>query len=342
MQEYHESVVDGHQGAFKLYKRLREDFYWLGMRKEISNFIRTCSSCQRNKMLSAKMKQPMRITDTPEKAFEKVQMDIVGPLPITGKGNKYLLTLQDNLTKYSDAIPLPTIDSISVAVALAEQFISRFGCPRVIHTDQGSNFVSAIMKNFCKIFKIQRITSTAFHPQSLGSLERAHRVFIDYLKHYCVKTDWDGWIRFGIFSYNTSVHEATGFTPHELVFGRKATFPSEFAKQEVPRTFVQYLDQLFTTITTTQTTAAANLEQAKEKSKFYYDKNVNPRKFNVNDDVYLLREPKTSKFDSNWTGPYKIIRMHDDLTIEIAITAQRSKIVHANKLKLAYIRLDPS
>lgn len=82
----HESVVGGHQGAFQLYKRLREDFYWLGMRKEISNLIRTCSNCQRNKMLSAKTKQPMRITDTPERAFEKVQMDIVGPLPITGKG----------------------------------------------------------------------------------------------------------------------------------------------------------------------------------------------------------------------------------------------------------------
>ena len=155
-------------------------------------------------MLSAKTKQPMRITDTPEIAFEKVQMDIVGPLPITKKGNRYLLTLQDNLTKYSDAIPLATIDSITVALALAEQFVSRFGCPRVIHTDQGSNFVSAIMKNF-------------------------------------------------------SVHEATNFTPHELVFGRKATFPSEFAKQEVPRTFIQYLDQLLTTITTTQATAAANL-----------------------------------------------------------------------------------
>ena len=150
IQEYHESVVGGHQGAFKLYKRLREDIYWLGMRKEISNFVRTCSSCQRNKMLSAKTKQPMRITDTPERVFEKVQMNIVGPLPITGKGNKYLLTLQDNLIKYSDAISLPTIDSISVAIA--EHFISRFGYPRVIHTDQGSNFVSAIMKNFYKIF----------------------------------------------------------------------------------------------------------------------------------------------------------------------------------------------
>ena len=100
----------------------------------------------------------MRITDTPQRAFEKLQMDIVGPLPVTKKGNRYLLTLQDNLTKYSDAIPLATMDSIAVALTLAEQFVSQFGCPRVIQTDQGSNFVSKVMSNICKIFKIQRIT----------------------------------------------------------------------------------------------------------------------------------------------------------------------------------------
>ena len=133
------------------------------MEKEITNFICTWSSCQRNKVLVPKIKQPMRITDTPKRAFEKVQMDIVGPLPVTQNGNRYLLTLQDNLTKYSDAIPLSNIDSISIAIVLAEQFISRFGCPRTIHTDQGSNFISKIMNNVCKVFKIQKMTSTAFH-----------------------------------------------------------------------------------------------------------------------------------------------------------------------------------
>ena len=111
-------------------------------------------------------------------SFRKGPNGYCRALPLTKNGNKYLLTLQDNLTKYSDAIPLANIE---VAVALAEQFISRFGCPRAIHTDQGRNFVGQVMKTFCQIFRIQRVTSTAFYPQSLGSLERAHRVFLDYL-----------------------------------------------------------------------------------------------------------------------------------------------------------------
>lgn len=191
-----------------------------------------------------------------------------------------------------------------------------------------------------KFSKFIKITSIAFHPQSLRSLERAHRVFIDYLKHYCKQNDWDDWIRFGIFSYNTSIHEATGFMPHELVFGRKAVIPSEFARQEIPRTFIKYLDDLFLKITTTQATAAENLEKAKQKSKLNYDKNANPRKFNPGDHVYLVKEPKTSKFDSAWVGPYEVARVFNDFTAEIIIGINKVKIVHVNKLKLAFIRMD--
>ena len=90
----------------------------------------------------------MKITDTPRKAFDKIQIYIVGPLPITEQGNRYILTVLDCLTKYSDAIALKTINSVSVACALAENVICRFGCPRIIHTDQGSNFLSQIMRSF--------------------------------------------------------------------------------------------------------------------------------------------------------------------------------------------------
>ena len=104
------------------------------------------------------------------------------------------MTIQDNLTKYSEAIPLRNTESTAIAMALAEQFISRFGCPRAIQTDQGSNFISEVMATFCRIFKIRQLKSTTFHPQSLGSLERSHHVLIQYLKQYCEKTNWDNWI----------------------------------------------------------------------------------------------------------------------------------------------------
>ena len=122
------------------------------------------------------------------------------PLPVTENKKKYILTVQDCLTKYSDAIPLKTIDSVAIAVTLAENIICRFGCPQIIHTDQGSNFLSRIMKVFCRIFQIKQIKSTAFHPQSLGGLERSHHVFVEYLRHSCSKYNWDQWLKFAMFS----------------------------------------------------------------------------------------------------------------------------------------------
>lgn len=340
IREYHESVVGGHPGVIRLYNRIRQDFFWNNMKAQIEQFVRTCDSCQRNKLVRVKTRQPMKITDTPRESFDKIQMDIVGPLPVTKNGNKYLLTIQDNLTKYSDAIPVATIDATTIALAFANNFICRFGCPKVIHTDQGSNFISHTLKIFCKVFKIRQIKSTAFRPQSLGSLERAHHVFVEYLKHYCKAKDWDEWVKFAMFSYNTSVHESTGYTPYELIFGKKARIPSEFAEEEIPATYNDYFDDLFSRISGTQANAAANLERAKNISKTYYDRRQNPRNFHLNDMVLLLKEPRVSKFDPQWEGPYKIIETLSDHNVKIALKGQKTKIVHTNKLKLAHIRVE--
>ena len=146
------------------------------------------------------------------------------------------------------------------------------------------------MKTFCKIFKIERITSTAFHPQSLGSLGRSHQTLVEYLRQYGDKQSWDDWLRFAIFSYNVSVHESTGFAPYTLVFGNEANIPSSFVKEKPPLTYVQYLNDLFRKIHNLHSVAAQRINIAKEKSKKYYDQKSNPVNFNVGDSVYLLNE----------------------------------------------------
>ena len=98
----------------------------------------------------------MLITDTPKRPFDRIQMDILGPLPITMNGNRCLLTIQDNFSKYAEAIPLPCTDALTVGIAFAHTFIARHGCPKEIHTDQGRNFMSELFKVLCKIFKNKR------------------------------------------------------------------------------------------------------------------------------------------------------------------------------------------
>ena len=335
IRESHESTIGGHKGVSKTYWRIRGNFYWKNLKLDVENFVRLCRKCQENKLVRIKNRQPMKITDTPTQPFDKIQIDIVGPLPETESGNKYILTIQDNFSKYSDAIPLASINAISVAHALAEEFISRYGCPRVIHSDQGSNFTSNIMKTFCKIFNIERVTSTAFHPQSLGSLERSHITLIEYLKVFATKQNWDQWLRYAVFCYNTSVHESTGFTPYVLVFGREPRLPSGISEERVPPTYVEYMKELFRKIGTIQSTATENLIAAKRRSKRYYDVKTNPQNFQVGDSVYLLNEPRVSKLDAYYKGPYILERLLGNSNAEIRITTNKTKIVHLDKLKLA-------
>ena len=107
------------------------------MKVDIQKYIQGCSQCQIKKLVRVKTKNPMAITDTPTTAFEKISMDIVGLLPETRSRNPYILTIQDNFTKYSLAIPLPNHQASTIADAFVKKFICIFGSPKGVLTDQG-------------------------------------------------------------------------------------------------------------------------------------------------------------------------------------------------------------
>ena len=215
------------------------------MKTDIQNYIEHCLGCQLKKLVRVKTKQPMRIKDTPEASFDKIAMDIVGPLPTTEKGNTCIVTMQDLLTKYVLAVALPKATSENIANALIKHFISIFGSPKVILTDQGANFLSGLMKRVAKKFRIKQCNTTAYHPQSNGSLERSHHTLIEYLKQYATEDEeWDEWLELATCSYNTSIHEGTKHVPYELVFGKLARQPSYEAEEDPSPTYDDYLGEL--------------------------------------------------------------------------------------------------
>ena len=337
IEECHDSTMAGHKGENKTFERVRERFYWKGMREEIRDYVRSCDSCQRKKLKRQTIKLPMQITDTPKRFLEKVQIDIVGPLATTESGNTHILTWQDCLTKYSGAIPLSKIDAPHVAVAIAENIICIFGCPEIIQTDQGSQFMSQLMNGFAALFKIKQYHSSAYHPQSLGALERSHHTFVEYLRHYSSKVTWDQWLPYAMFSFNTSVHESTGITPHEAVFGRKVRFPSEFAEENVPLTYIGIVDELLNKIIGTESLCATRLETAKQRCKKYHDLKLNEKTFQVGEHVILFVENR-DKLDNYYEEPYKIDKILNNVNLELQISRTETKIVHMNRLRHAYYR----
>jgi len=289
-------------------------------------------------MLTPKHKAHMEITTTAEHPFDKCYLDIVGPLPVTQGNSKYILTFQDDLSKYVVAVPIGQQDAETVARAFVTNIVLKYRAPRILQTDQGPNFISEVFRNTCKILKIKKIQSTAFHPESQGSIERSHRVLAEYLRHYVNEdqTNWDEWVPFATYVYNTTVHSATGFTPFELLFGRTSTLPSALKKPPEPQyNCDDYVSELRSRLQTVHHHTHKNLIACKGKSKEHYDKTSGKMKRQVGDKILLfdetVRRGRSRKLSAQWIGPYTITEI-DKVNATISRGRKVTK-VHVNHLK---------
>lgn len=338
LKEFHQCPLGGHEGMNRTYQRIKMYHDWEGMKKDIEDYIRQCESCQKNKITQHKTRLPLVLTTTPDSVFEKVCLDIVGPLPVTTHTNKYILTFQDELSKYTVAIPIEQQDANTVAQAFVEHIILKFGIPQIVLTDQGSNFMSDIFKHTCKLLRIKKINTTAYHPETNGALERSHRTLTEYLRHFISEDqrDWDLWIPYATFVFNTTPHSATGFTPHELMFGRKPNIPGILQKTPNPLyNHDEYAHELKSRLQSSYEKAKEQLIKNKEKHKEHYDQKVNFKLFQPGDKVLLfdetLRRGRSQKLQTQWRGPYEVIKVNEpNVTIKIK---NKDYKVHANRLK---------
>lgn len=343
LREFHDSPMGGHQGMNRTHDRIKRYYSWNGMKKDIEDYIRRCESCQKNKITQNKTKMPLMITTTPEVVFEKCSLDVVGPLPTSMNNMKYLLTFQDELSKFTLAIPIEQQDAPTIAKAFVENVVLKYGIPQVILTDQGSNFLSDLFKNTCKLLGVKKIQSTGYHPETNGALERSHRTLTEYLRHFISEdqTNWDTWINYAVFTFNTTPHTATGYPPHELLFGRKANIPGRLQEpQSTPLyTYDDYVKELRARLGSSYELARKSLLRAKEYNKKHSDKRSNEVFFAVGDKVLLhdetVRRGRSKKLSSQWIGPF-LVQHVEGVNVTIKRKGNKSTKVHANRLKLFF------
>ena len=222
----------GHLGRKKTYQKLLSHFYWPGMKKDVNNFVKTCHPCQ---LVGNRSVTPAPLHSIPviHEPFEKVILDCVGPLPPTKKGNQYLLTVMDSATRYPEAFPLKNITTKSILKPLLHMFTSK-GIPKQIQTDQGTNFTSKVFQQVLKELGVEHITSSAYHPQSQGCLERFHQTLKQVLRKYCLENSaaWDEGIDWLLFAYRESIQESLGFSPFEILYGRPIRGPLKVLKDQ--------------------------------------------------------------------------------------------------------------
>lgn len=336
----HNSLTAAHLGVKKTCQKILRDFYWPGLTADVKAICHCCEECQKGakKNRSKAPLMPLPIISEP---FQRIAVDIVGPLRRTKRGNKYILTLMDFTTRYPEAIPLRKIDASTVADVLCEVF-TRLGIPDEILTDQGTNFLSNLMKKVMETLQVKQIKTSPYHPQCDGMLERFHSTLKSMMRKTCkADKEWDLYLPYTCFAFRDSVHSATGFTPFQLLFGREVRGPLSLLKQQLTgevtgsRTVVEYVDDLKKKLKAAWEQANENESKAKKASKDYYDQTAKARHFKVGDQVLVLIPDDLDKFQAQWSGPHTVEEQVSDVTYRIATPDRRkkSRLFHTNMIK---------
>ena len=351
----HDHLTAAHLGFKKTLGKVRDRFFWAGMFSDVKQYCGSCDSCNKVKTPPISRRAPHSKTTTAKFPLDRVQIDIFGPIkPAAYSGMSVILVITDEFTRFAEAIVLPDQKAKTVAHALVTQFFCKFGVPRCIQSDQGRNFVSELMKEIAEVFKIDKVTSTAFHPQSQSFVERQNRVLKEMMMHFVQKDarEWDAFVPYVIAAYNSSTQASTLFSPYELFFGRQPRLILDnMINKPGPkyRGAGDYKAEVTEKIYLTHQLAYKNSEKAREAQKDYYDKKAKYRQFTVGDLVYKsndgeksrkLRKGESRKFLLPWKGPYEIVQKLSEVNVKIKnLENGHVEIIHVNRLKLmAYNR----
>ncbi|KAL5484318.1 hypothetical protein EMCRGX_G020792 [Ephydatia muelleri] len=347
LEALHSSIRGGHFGTSKTLAKVRERFYWVGQRKDVAAWCSGCLSCASRKPPPAKLRAPLQL-DPAVRPLQRVAMDIMGPLPETSRGNKYILVIADYFTKWSEAYPIPNMEAITVAKCVVNEFICRFGVPEQLHSDQGRNFESKVIKNICDLLQIRKTRTSPYHPQSDGLVERFNRTLLNLLSIAVVdaERDWGVQLPLLMFAYRTSMHETNGVTPFEMMFGREVVLPEHLmfnlpvSTEQVLQEGVEYVDYLKKRFQLVHQYVRQNAQKGMQRQKTGYDQKENTRcVFRKGDHVWLytpaVPKGKSPKFHRPWQGPYQVLKKKGEVTYDIRRLAHPRKrlIVHYNRLK---------
>jgi len=344
----HSDPLAGHFSLEETYRRIKICYFWPQMYNDVRNYVKTCDECQRRgKNRRIEPLHPIKVGQP----FDRLGMDIVGPLPVTKRGNAYIVVATEYLTKWPEACALPNAKASSVVSFFYEDIICRHGCPKEILTDRGTHFVNEMLDSLCNELGVKHKLSTAYHPQTNGLVERFNRTLCEALAKYANenKDDWDIYLSSVLFAYRTKKHNTTCHEPFYLIYGRDATLPIEFSvtttqvelsENDIQEDLFKRVHTLTGKVIGDRLMVQDTIHQAQQRQKQRHDAGLQEIHFKIGDLVLLHRSDLRGKqkLQERWKGPYYIheildngaykLRTMDGNILKVPVNSERLKLYH--------------
>src|SRR6266496_1623172 len=342
----------GHFGAKKTLKRITNLFFWPNMKKDVYFFCTSCEQCQSKRRITVLDRIPIQAVLRPDCAFDTISIDCAGPIePSSLRGHHYIRVSIDHCSRWTEAIPLKTLTAKETCSALNIIF-QRIGIPRVVICDNGSNFVSNLNKIFFSNFGIEMRNSAPFHPEGNSLAERLVQNIKKMLHHEIISDtprNWDLRLPNLLWALRTMINDTTGFSPHELVYGRVGRGPLEVLRDTweganvdysaLNKTAREYLENLHLDLNTVTERAKINSDQNQRIYVEKYNMHSREKSFDVGDTVLILMPDSTNKLKSSWQGPGIISEKISENSYTIKLPDGSIRHLHANFLRLFKTRI---
>ena len=326
-----------HFSAPKIYEMLSRSYCWPGMSSDVQDWNRACLTCQKSKEGIGRGSEPMR-QDFTSRRNERVAIDLVGILPCTAQNNQWILVMQDYYTKWVEIAAMRDKQAANVAQAMLASWIVHWGCPEILHSDQGNEFEAEVFKGVCRAMGITKTRTTPFNPSSNGMVERTNRTIKSLLRamaNESYMTTWDVKLPLVMIAINNTIHRTTGYAPFRLqvVGNENMRVPADFMfGKPNPLNYHCYADfvfQLEFAMKEIHERVRLNMEKEMNLQKEAKDnRRLRTRKYKIGDLCLRYYPPWASQklHPFKYQGPYKIVDTDmEGLKVKLQNVPQRGR-----------------
>jgi hypothetical protein len=346
-----EHNISAHLGMTKSFEKLRWKFFWKGMYSDLNKFIQKCTVCQtlKNPVGHQRIRPSSLARPVPLKPWDVISTDIMH-LPQSANSFKYILLFVDNFSRNIEAQPLVAVNGQAVSEVLIKDVICRHGCPMEIICDNATYYVKGELVKVCDFYGIKLSPVTSYHPQANGIAESKVKILKSLLRVLVKQKskDWDEYLHFATFSFNTSFNARIGHTPFFVDHGYEANPPgklpmfllNEEKKAEIPQEVTPYCSDLFAKTEYCHQLVHSNLEKANEKNSKIEDM---PSYFEIGEFVWLFNPVRHvgihPSFKTFWEGPFSVIDKKSPVLFKIQHVHDLANIqtVYAARLKPCFL-----